>query len=69
MLEKLLLRKFWKIIRKTSLVASIPPSYNCRKTDFAENIFFVFFENFKIGLRTSVVESHLSKITETFGFC
>ena len=46
-----------------------PPTYNHRKTDFAANIFFVFFENFKIGLRASVVESHLSKVAETFGFC
>ena len=27
------------------------------------------FENFEIGLRVSVVESYLSKVTETFGFC
>ena len=77
MLEKLLLRKFWKIIRKTSLVAfllkkfelSSPPTYNYRKTDSAANISFVCFDNFKIGMRTSVVESQLSEVTETFGFC
>ena len=38
-------------------------------THSAAVIFFVCFENFKIGLRASVVESHLSKVTETFGFC
>ena len=48
---------------------SNPPTYNYRKTDSAGNISFVCFENFKIGLRESVVESHLSKVTETFGFC
>ena len=48
---------------------SNPPTYNYRKTDSAANISFVCFENFKIGLRASVVESHLSKVTETFGFC
>ena len=76
MLEKLLLRKFWKIIRKTSLVAfllkkfklSNPPIYNYRKTDSAANTSFLCFENFKIGLRASVVEPHLSKVTEPFGF-
>ena len=77
MLEKLLLRKFWKIIRKTSLVTfllkysdcPIQPPYNYRKTDSAANISFVCFENFKIGLTASMVRSHLSKVTETFGFC
>ena len=48
---------------------SNPPIYNYRKTDSPANISFAFFENFKIGLRTSVVESHLSKVTETFGPC
>ena len=46
-----------------------PPIYNYRKTDSTANISFLCFENFKIGLRASVVESHLSKVTETFGFC
>ena len=48
---------------------SNPSTYNCRKTDSVVNITFVCFENFKIGLRASVVESHLSKVTDTFGFC
>ena len=48
---------------------SNPPIYNYRKTDSAANVSFVCFENFKIGLRASVVQSHLSKVTETFGFC
>ena len=48
---------------------SNPPTYNYAKTDFAEDIFFVCFENFKIGWRASVVESYLNKVTETFGFC
>ena len=47
---------------------SNPPTYNYRKTDSAAIISFVCFENFEIGLRASVVESHLSKVTETFGF-
>ena len=42
---------------------------NYRKTDSAANVSFVCFENFKIDLRASVVQSHLSKVTETFGFC
>ena len=46
---------------------SNPPTNNYRKTDSLENISFVCFENFKIGLRASVVESHLSKVTETWG--
>ena len=45
------------------------PTYNYRKTDSAEIVFFACFENFKIGLRASAVESHLSKETETFWFC
>ena len=45
------------------------PTYNDGKTDSAANISFVFLENFKTVLRASVVESHLSKVTETFGFC
>ena len=48
---------------------SNPPTYNYRKTDPAANISFFCFENSKIGLRASVVEPHLSKVTETFGFC
>ena len=48
---------------------SNPPTYNYRKTDSAANISFVCFENFKIGLRASVVEPHLNKVTETYGFC
>ena len=47
---------------------SNPPTHNYKKNDSAANISFVFFENFEIGLRASVVESHLSKVTETFGF-
>ena len=77
MLEKLLLRKIWKIIRKNVFSSvpfkkfelSNPPTYNYRKTDSSANVSFVCFENFKIGLRASVVESHLGKATETFGFC
>ena len=89
-MEKLLLKKFCKIIRKTSSVAFLLknlncpiyppitigkltppnlPTYNYRKTDSAEIVFFACFENFKIGLRASAVESHLSKETETFRFC
>ena len=48
---------------------SNPPTYNYRKTNSVANISFVCLENFKIDLRASVVESHLSKVTETFGFC
>ena len=46
-----------------------PPTYNYKKTNSTAVVFFVCFENFKIGLRPSAVESHLSKVTETFGFC
>ena len=46
-----------------------PPTYNYRKTDCAANISFVCFENFKIDLKASVVESHLSKVTGTIGLC
>ena len=48
---------------------SNPPTYNYRKTDFTADISFVFFENFNIGLKASVVESHFRKVTETFGLC
>ena len=48
---------------------SNPPTYNYAKSDSAGNVSFVCFENFKIGRRASVVESYLSKDTETFGFC
>ena len=48
---------------------SSPPTYNCKKTDSAATISFVCFKNFKIGLSASVVESHLSKATDIFGFC
>ena len=48
---------------------SNPPTYNYRKANSVANISFVCLENFKIGLRVSVVESHLSKVKETFGFC
>ena len=48
---------------------SNPPTYKYRKTDSAAFISFVCFENLKIGLRASMVESHLSKVPETFGFC
>ena len=48
---------------------SNPPIYNYRKTDSAANVSIICFENFEIGLRASVVQSHLSKVTETFGFC
>ena len=37
---------------------SNPPTYNYRKTDSAANNSFVCVENFKIGLRSSVVESN-----------
>ena len=76
MLEKLL----WEVLENyhKNVFSSVPfkkfelsnpPTYNYRKTDSATNISFVCFENFKIGLRASMVESHLSKVTETFGFC
>ena len=45
------------------------PTYSYKKTDSAATISLVCLKNFKIGLRASVVESHLSKATETFGFC
>ena len=48
---------------------SNPPTYKYWKTDSVAIISFVYFKNFKIGLRASVVESHLTKVTETFGFC
>ena len=48
---------------------SYPPSYNYSETESATYISTVCFENFKIGWRASVVESYLSKVTETFGFC
>ena len=48
---------------------SYPLIYNYAKTDSAANISFVCFENFKIGRRASMVESYLTKDTETFGFC
>ena len=46
-----------------------PSTYNYKKIDSAAIISFVCFENFEIDLRVSVVESHLSKVTETFEFC
>ena len=72
MLEKLLLRKFCKIISSVpfkKFELSNRPTYNYRKTDPAAIISFICFENFEIGSRASVVESHLSKVTETFEFC
>ena len=75
MLEKLL--KVLKNYQK-NVFSSVPfkkfevsntPTNNYRKTDSATIISFVCFENLEIGLRVSVVESHLSKVTETFGFC
>ena len=77
MLEKLALRKFLKIIKKNIfssvpfkiLELSNPPSYKNSKTDSTENISFVCFENFKIGWRASVVESHFNKVAKTVGFC
>ena len=51
------------------LELSNTPNYNYRKTDFVAIVSIVYFENFEIGLRVSVVESHLSKVTETFRFC
>ena len=56
-------------VKKVLENLSNPPTYNYRKTDSVANVSFVCFENFKIGLRASVVESHLSKAAETFGFC
>ena len=75
MLEKLL--KVLKNYQK-NVFSSVPfkkfevlntPTNNYRKTDSATIISFVRFENLEIGLTVSVVESHLSKVTETFGFC
>ena len=37
---------------------SNPPTYNYWKTDSTASISFVCFENFKIGLKASVVESN-----------
>ena len=51
------------------LELSNPPTYNYRKTDSDAIVSFVCYKNFEIGLRASVLESHLSKVTETFGFC
>ena len=48
---------------------SNPLTYNHGKTDSAANISFACFENFQIGLRAFVVESYLTKVTKTFGFC
>ena len=73
MLEKLL-----KVLQnyQKSVFSSVPfkkfelsntPTNNYRKTDSAAIISFVRFKNFEIGLRAFVVESHLSKVTETFG--
>ena len=56
-------------VKKVLENLSNPPTYNYTKTDSVANVSFVCFENFKIGLRASVVESHLSKAAETFGFC
>ena len=56
-------------VRFKKFELSNPPTYNYAKTDSATNISFVCFENFKIGRRASVVESYLSKDTESFGFC
>ena len=39
------------------------PKPNYRKTESAAIISFACFENFKIGLRASEVESRLSKVT------
>ena len=51
------------------LELSNPPTYNNSKTDSTANISFACFQNFKIGLRSSVVESFFPKVTETQGFC
>ena len=58
-----------KVLENYQKKLSNQPTYNYRKTDSTANISFVCFENFKNGLRASVVESRLSKVTETFGFC
>ena len=78
MLEKLLLRKFWKIITKSSLVVFLlknwscpipPPSPTNSKADSIANISFPCFENFKIGLRSSAAKSLFNEVAETSGFC
>ena len=48
---------------------SNPSTYNYRKTDSVAITSFACFENLKIGLKASVVESYLRKVTETFEFC
>ena len=74
MLEKLLLRKFCKIIRKTPLVAFIlkkfelsnPPTYNYRKTESAANT-SLFLSRIKIGLRANFKFLKVSlKLTEKY---
>ena len=75
MLEKLVLWKFWKITKKTSLVAFLLKNSSCQihppittpKTDFDASVSFVP-RIFKIAGR-AVVESLLSKATETSAFC
>ena len=46
-----------------------PSTSNNSKADSTANISFVCFENFKVGLRSSVVESLFSKVTETSESC
>ena len=46
---------------------SNPPTFNYRKTDSAANISFVYFENFKIGLRANFIFLKKGlKLTEKF---
>ena len=55
MLEKLLLLKYWNIIKKTSLVAFLLQNSSCpihppttiQKTDSTANVPFACFENFQ----------------------
>ena len=77
MLEKLLSWKFWKIIRKTSLVAfllknssyPIYPPITIAKTDPTQVFPLYALRIFEIAVRAHVVQSLFSKVTETSAFC
>ena len=70
MLEKLLLRIFWKIIRKMSAVAFLLKKLNCPIHPMRKLTSLQIFPLYASRIwKLAVVESYLSKVTETFGFC
>ena len=76
MLEKRLFSKFSKIIKRTSLVALILKNFSSpinqpitiAKTDTNASVSLFVPRIFKIAVRAYLVESLLSKVTETSSF-